>query len=81
MQGSSDPAKKNKKSACIEKGGVISYESQGRLGLRRVVRVPRSAERKTSSKELKTKGERRSDRGLGIAARLWEKSLILGLNF
>jgi len=54
MQGSSDPAKKNKKSACIEKGGVISYESQGRLGLRRVVRVPRSAERKTSSKELKT---------------------------
>ena len=42
-------AEKNKNSACIEKAGVVSYESQGRLGLRRVVRVPRSAERKTGA--------------------------------
>ena len=35
--------------ACIEKGDVVSYELQGRLGLRRVVRVPRSAERKTGA--------------------------------
>ena len=35
--------------ACIEKGDVVSYELQGRLGLRRVVKVPRFAERKTDA--------------------------------
>ena len=41
--------KKIKNSACIEKGDVISYELQGRLGLRRVALAPRSAERKTDA--------------------------------
>ena len=42
-------SEKIKNSACIEKAGVVSYGLQGRLGLRRVVRVPRSAERKTDA--------------------------------
>ena len=42
-------AKKIKNSACIEKAGVVSYELQGRLGLRRVALVPRSAKRKTDA--------------------------------
>ena len=41
--------KKNKNSACIENGDVVSYELQGRLGLRRVALAPRSAERKTDA--------------------------------
>ena len=49
FEGQETLKKKIKNSACIEKGDVISYELQGRLGLRRVALVPRSAERKTDA--------------------------------